>query len=50
MSRLIDTADINNLLMCEKSEYGVFAVEIDNIISGIISRCPTKEPETVTGK
>lgn len=43
MGRLVNTADINNVLMCEKSNFGVFAVEIDHIISGIISKCPTIE-------
>lgn len=49
MGRLVNTADINNVLMSEKSNYGVFAVEIDRIISGIVSKCPTIEQEPKTG-
>ena len=48
MGRLVNTADINNVLMSEKSNYGVFAVEIDHIISGIVSKCPTIEQEPKT--
>ena len=48
MGRLVNTADINNVLMYEKSNYGIFATEIDHIISGIISKCPTMEQEPKT--
>ena len=49
MGRLVNTADINNVLMYEKSNYGIFAVEIDHIISEIVSKCPTIEQEPKTG-
>ncbi len=41
MSRLIDTRDLNNVVMKESKEYGRLATEIDNIVESMVAKTPT---------
>ena len=41
MSRLIDISDLHNKVMLNKSDWGIFATQIDNLIEGVVSQVPT---------
>lgn len=43
MGRLIDSSSINNCVMMHKSDWGIFATDIDNIIGSIVMECSTVE-------
>ena len=43
MGRLVDTSAINNCIMLQKRNWGIFATEINNIIDDVISLTPSAE-------
>lgn len=43
MGRLIDTNDLHNKVMLNKSDWGIFATQIDNLIESIVMQAPTVE-------
>lgn len=43
MGRLIDTNDLHNKVMLNKSDWGIFATQIDNLIESIVMQTPTAE-------
>ncbi len=43
MGRLIDTSDLHNKVMLNKSDWGIFATQIDNLIEGVVMQVSTVE-------
>lgn len=48
MGRLLDSSDVNNVIMLEKEKYGVLSTTIGNIVEDIISKVPTARVEEKT--
>lgn len=43
MGRLINTSDLHNQVLLNKSDWGIFATTIDNLIEDIVSQVKTAE-------
>ena len=43
MGRLIDTSDLHNMIMLNKSNWGIFATQIDNLIEEVVMQVSTVE-------
>lgn len=43
MGRLIDASELHNTVMLNKSEWGIFATPIDQLVEGLVSQVSTAE-------